>query len=588
MPGLEYRRGVPNSATVTISSLVMKIATFNINNVNKRLANLLDWLRSAKPDVVALQELKAPDAEFPAPAIERAGYGAVWRGQKSWNGVAILARGCEPIVTRTQLPGERADAESRYIEAAVRGVLIASLYAPNGNPQPGPKFAYKLAWMKRLAAHAEELYGADIPVVLAGDYNVVPTDRDIYPTTSYAKDALLQPESRALFQRILDQGWVDAIRALHPDAPMYTFWDYMRNRWPRDAGLRVDHLLLSAQAAKRLLAAGVDRKIRGKEGASDHAPAWIELGEEAKARRNSRSPPKNAPRSARSNASAPTRRPLLIIDGDSFAHRAYHALPKTILGRGGKPAGAILGFANVLLRFYRAEQPRAVLVCWDTVGAPTYRHERFPAYQSGREFDDALLDQLEVLPQFVAACGFANAKGAGYEADDFLAAAVAAEERRGGSALVASGDRDTFQLASAGTTILYPVRAGEVARIGPAEVRARYGVDPAQVPDFIALRGDPSDRLPGVAGLGAAGAAQVLRTYGTLEKALRAGRFAGHAARLRLFRSLATMDRKAKVPRLADQRPSWGKAATLARDWELKQLAGRLEELAAAAKRAGG
>jgi len=159
----------------------MKIATFNINNVNKRLANLLDWLRSAKPDVVALQELKAPDAEFPAPAIERAGYGAVWRGQKSWNGVAILARGCEPIVTRTQLPGERADAESRYIEAAVRGVLIASLYAPNGNPQPGPKFAYKLAWMKRLAAHAEELYGADIPVVLAGDYNVVPTDRDIYP-----------------------------------------------------------------------------------------------------------------------------------------------------------------------------------------------------------------------------------------------------------------------------------------------------------------------------------------------------------------------------------------------------------------------
>ena len=188
--------------------------------------------------------------------------------------------------------------------------------------------------------------------------------------------------------------------------------------------------------------------------------------------------------------------------------------------------------------------------------APTYRHEKFPAYQSGREFDDALLEQLEVLPQFVAACGFANAKAAGYEADDFLAAAVAAEERRGGSALVASGDRDTFQLASASTTILYPVRAGEIARIGPAEVRERYGVDPAQVPDFIALRGDPSDRLPGVAGLGAAGAARVLRTYGTLEKALRAGRFSGHAARLRLFRSLATMDRKAKLPRLADQTPT--------------------------------
>jgi DNA polymerase-1 len=277
----------------------------------------------------------------------------------------------------------------------------------------------------------------------------------------------------------------------------------------------------------------------------------------------------------------------LVIDGDSFAHRSYHALPKTILRRGGRPAGAILGFANVLLRFYRAEQPRAVLVCWDTLDAPTYRHEKFPAYQSGRKFDDALLEQLEVLPQFVAACGFANAKAAGYEADDFLAAAVAAEERRGGSALVASGDRDTFQLASASTTILYPVRAGEVARIGPAEVRERYGVDPAQVPDFIALRGDPSDRLPGVAGLGAAGAARVLRTYGTLEKALRAGRFSGHAARLRLFRSLATMDRKAKLPRLTDQRPTWGKAAALAREWELKQLAGRLEELAAAAEQAG-
>jgi exodeoxyribonuclease-3 len=565
----------------------MKIATFNINNVNKRLANLLDWLRSAKPDVVALQELKAADAEFPAPAIEQAGYGAVWRGQKSWNGVAILARGCEPIVTRTQLPGERADAESRYIEAAVRGVLIASLYAPNGNPQPGPKFAYKLAWMKRLAAHAQELYGADIPVVLAGDYNVVPTDRDIYPTTSYAKDALLQPESRALFRGILGQGWVDAIRALHPDAPMYTFWDYMRNRWQRDAGLRIDHLLLSAQAAKRLLAAGIDRKIRGNEGASDHAPAWVMLGEETKARQSSRSPAKTAPRSTRTKASAPTRRPLLVIDGDSFAHRSYHALPKTILRRSGRPAGAILGFANFLLKFYRAEQPRAVLVCWDTLDAPTYRHEKFPAYQSGREFDDALLEQLEMLPQFVAACGFANAKAAGYEADDFLAAAVAAEERRGGSALVASGDRDTFQLASPSTTILYPVRAGEVARIGPAEVRERYGVDPAQVPDFIALRGDPSDRLPGVAGLGAAGAARVLRTYGTLEKALRAGRFSGHAARLRLFRSLATMDRKAKVPRLADQAPSWGKAAALAREWELKQLAGRLEELAAAAEQAG-
>ena len=560
----------------------MKIATFNVNNINKRLANLLDWLRTAKPDVVSLQELKAADSEFPEAALAKAGYGAAWRGQKSWNGVAILARDCEPIVTRTELPGEPVDAEGRYIEAAVQGVLITSLYAPNGNPQPGPKFAYKLAWMERLARHAQELYGAGVPVVLAGDYNVVPTDCDIYPTKSYAKDALVQPESRGLFQRILDQGWVDAIRTLHPEAPMYTFWDYMRNRWPRDAGLRIDHLLLSAQAAKRLVSAGVDRQIRGRQGASDHAPAWVLLRDDARARRNSaKSAAKTARGSARRNAPTPACRPLLVIDGDSFAHRAYHALPKTILRRGGRPAGALLGFANFLLKFYRTEQPRAVLVGWDTLDAPTYRHEQFPAYQSGREFDDELLEQLDVLPEFVAACGFANAKASGYEADDFLAAAVAAEERRGGAVLVASGDRDTFQLASARTTILYPVRAGEVARIGPAEVRSRYGVDPHQVPDFIALRGDPSDKLPGVAGLGAAGAAQVLRTYGTLENALKAGRFSAQAKNLRLFRSIATMDRKARLPRLSEQRPSWRKAAALARDWELQQLAKRLDELAA-------
>jgi DNA polymerase I len=251
------------------------------------------------------------------------------------------------------------------------------------------------------------------------------------------------------------------------------------------------------------------------------------------------------------------------------------------LGRGGRPAGAILGFANYLLKFYRAEQPRAVLVGWDTLDAPTYRHEQFPAYQSGREFDDALVEQLDVLPQFVAACGFANAKAEGYEADDFLAAAVAAEERRGGTVLVATGDRDAFQLASASTTILYPVRAGEVARIGPAEVRLRYGVDPDQVADFIALRGDPSDKLPGVAGLGAAGAAALLRKYGTLESALKAGRFPAQAKSLRLFRSIATMNRKARLPRLAGQKPTWRKAAALAREWELKQLASRLEDLAA-------
>ncbi len=274
------------------------------------------------------------------------------------------------------------------------------------------------------------------------------------------------------------------------------------------------------------------------------------------------------------------RRPLLVIDGDLFAHRAYHALPKTIMRRGDKPAGAILGFANMLLRFYRTEAPRAVLVAWDTLEKPTYRHEAFPAYQSGRQFDEALLEQLQAIPKFVAACGFANAKGAGYEADDFLAAAVAREERRRGTAMVASGDRDTFQLASERTTILYPVRAGETARIGPAEVRARYGVEPLQVPDFIALRGDPSDKLPGAPGLGASGAAALIRKYGSLENALAAGRFPAQATNLRLFRAIATMDRKAPLPRLADQRPTWRKASALARRWQLNQLAERLAALA--------
>jgi exodeoxyribonuclease-3 len=255
----------------------MKIATFNINNVRKRLANLLDWLREAEPDVVCLQELKTADRDFPAAAIHAAGYAAVWRGERSWNGVAILSRRGEPVLTRTDLPGNSADPQSRYIEAAVEGILVGCLYAPNGNPQPGPKFAYKLNWLARLARHAATLYGSGAPVVLAGDYNVVPTDRDIYATRSWAKDALLQPESRAAFRKILDQGWVDAIRTLHPGEPMYTFWDYMRNRWQRDAGLRIDHLLLNAEAASRLAAAGVDRRVRGNENASDHAPAWIEL-----------------------------------------------------------------------------------------------------------------------------------------------------------------------------------------------------------------------------------------------------------------------------------------------------------------------
>ncbi|MGD0533769.1 MAG: 5'-3' exonuclease H3TH domain-containing protein, partial [Methyloceanibacter sp.] len=248
---------------------------------------------------------------------------------------------------------------------------------------------------------------------------------------------------------------------------------------------------------------------------------------------------------------------------------------------GRKPAGAILGFANMLLRLYREEQLHAVLVAWDTLEVPTYRHEKFPAYQSGREFDDALLEQLDVLPQFVAACGFQNAKAPSFEADDFLAAAAAAEERRGGTVLIASGDRDTFQLASDRTTILYPVRAGEIARIGPAEVRERYGVDPEQVPDFIALRGDPSDKVPSAPGVGAIGAATLLQRYGNLEAALAAGRFPAMAESLRLFRSLATMNRKAPLPSLRSQKPTWHKGAALAREWELNQLAGRLEELAA-------
>ena len=255
----------------------MKIATFNVNNINKRLPNLLTWLRAAKPDAVCLQELKAAQRDFPQEALARAGYASAWVGQKTWNGVAILARGTEPVVTRTELPGDPADAQSRYIEAAVNGVLIASLYAPNGNPQPGPKFAYKLAWLARLARHTRGLLKSGAPVVLAGDYNVVPTPFDIYPTKSWDKDALVQPESRAAFAKIIKQGWTDSIRERHPDAPMYTFWHYMRNRWGRDAGLRLDHLLLSEAAAQRLESAGVDRAVRGLPNASDHAPAWIEL-----------------------------------------------------------------------------------------------------------------------------------------------------------------------------------------------------------------------------------------------------------------------------------------------------------------------
>lgn len=255
----------------------MKIATFNINNINRRLDNLLAWLDEAKPDVVCLQELKARDIQFPQTALANAGYGAVWRGEPSWNGVAILARGAEPVLTADELPGDPEDRQARYIEAAVNGVVIACLYAPNGNPQPGPKFDYKLAWGERLIAHAAELLDSGLPVVIAGDFNIVPEPRDIYVTTSYKNNALVQPAPRAQFARLLEQGWTDALRKLHPDETIYTFWDYMRNRWERDAGLRLDHFLISRKLVKQLRSGGVDRQVRGREGASDHAPVWIEL-----------------------------------------------------------------------------------------------------------------------------------------------------------------------------------------------------------------------------------------------------------------------------------------------------------------------
>ncbi len=275
------------------------------------------------------------------------------------------------------------------------------------------------------------------------------------------------------------------------------------------------------------------------------------------------------------------RRPLLAIDGDSFAHRAYHALPKTIRSADGRPAGALVGFAGFLLRLWESEAPRAILVAWDTLESPTYRHELFPAYQSGREFDSALLEQLMRLPELVAACGFAVAKAPGYEADDFLAAAARHEERRGGACVVATSDRDAFQLASERTTILQPVRGvSELARIGPAEVRERYGVDPVQVPDFIALRGDPSDRLPGARGVGAKTAAAVLAEYGSLAAALAAGRFAAQAEELRSYRRIATLDASAPLPSLADQTPTWAEASALARSWGLQQLAERLAGIA--------
>jgi len=276
------------------------------------------------------------------------------------------------------------------------------------------------------------------------------------------------------------------------------------------------------------------------------------------------------------------KRPLLAIDGDSLAHRAYHALPKTIRRDESRPAGALTGFANMLIRLWENEQPRAVVVGWDSLDTPTYRHEAFAGYQGGREFDDELLEQLDLLPQLVEAFGFVAAKAGGYEADDFLAAAVAAEEKRSGRALVATSDRDLFQLASARTTILQPVRGvSELARVGPEEVRERYGVEPSQVPDFIALRGDPSDRLPGAPGVGPKTAAELLRRYGSLEGALADGRFSAQAEELRLYRRIATLDASAPLPPLKDQFPQWAEASALVSRWGMGRLAERLDALGA-------
>jgi exodeoxyribonuclease III len=260
----------------------MRIATYNVNGINGRLTNLLGWLEQAAPDIVCLQELKAPDEKFPAGPIRAAGYGAIWHGQKSWNGVAILARGAQPVEIRRGLPGDPDDTHSRYIEAAVDGLIVGCLYLPHGNPAPGPKFDYKLRWFDRLSEHAGSLLATGEPVALAGDYNVMPTDLDVYAPERWVDDALFRPEVRDAYRRLVEQGWTDSLRALHPGKRIYTFWKYFRNAFARDAGLRIDHLLLSPSLAKRLISAGVDREVRGREHASDHAPAWIELAEPTK------------------------------------------------------------------------------------------------------------------------------------------------------------------------------------------------------------------------------------------------------------------------------------------------------------------
>jgi exodeoxyribonuclease-3 len=257
----------------------MRIATYNVNGINGRLPVLLKWLSESKPEVVCLQELKAPQEKFPMDAIKDAGYNAIWHGQKSWNGVAILSRIGQPQETQRGLPGDEEDVHSRYIEANINGLIVGCLYLPNGNPAPGPKFDFKLSWFERLTSYSAKLLKSGKPVILTGDYNVMPTEKDVYKPERWVDDALFRPETRAAFKKLVDQGWTDAIRKLYPDETIYTFWDYFRNAYGRNAGLRIDHFLLSSDVTKRLVAAGVDKHVRGWEKTSDHAPVWIELND---------------------------------------------------------------------------------------------------------------------------------------------------------------------------------------------------------------------------------------------------------------------------------------------------------------------
>jgi exodeoxyribonuclease-3 len=309
----------------------MRIATYNVNGINGRLGNLLGWLDETAPEVVCLQELKAPDEKFPAAALRAAGYGAVWHGQKSWNGVAILARGTEPEETRRGLPGDPGDTHSRYVEAAVGGLIVGCLYLPNGNPAPGPKFDYKLRWFERLTDYAQSLLDSGAPVVLAGDFNVMPTELDVYAPERWVDDALFRPEVRVAYRRLAEQGWTDALRALHPGERIYTFWKYFRNAFARDAGLRIDHLLLSPAVAGRLVAAGVDREVRGRETSSDHAPVWIELADTGAGPRGGHRVSRD---SSRRGATRPAPRQMIACPSRPAHHRGARR-PGRGRGRGG-------------------------------------------------------------------------------------------------------------------------------------------------------------------------------------------------------------------------------------------------------------